>query len=89
MAAPAAPVDYDNTNVNYGAKDGFDVTVTERAQIINGASTTFDPSKHDVFFLAIMGILHTLNNIDRIASAVEQVPIQIQAETLASYIKDC
>ena len=42
--------DYDNTNVNYGAKDGFDGTVTERAQIISSASITFDPTKPDIFF---------------------------------------
>ena len=54
--AAAPPADCDNSNVNYGPKDGYDGTLTERAQIINGGSITFDPLRSETFFCRFLVI---------------------------------
>jgi len=88
MAAVAVPpVDYDNSNVNYGPKDGYDGSLSDRALIVNGGNLKFEVQYFNTFKIATLGYLNSLHNLDRIVLGVELAPIQVQAESVPNFTK--
>ena len=82
-----AAIDYDNSNVNYRAKDGYDGSLSDRAVLVNGGGLKFTTTTFNIFKIATVGYLQTLHNIDRILLGVELAPVQLPNETAQIFNK--
>ena len=74
---------FDNSNVNYAANDGFSGSLSERSTIIQGQNIKFDPLHPETFFRSCKSSLQCLNNMDRIADGIELEPVQGAGESAA------